>query len=479
MHEQLPPAAARAVAIAITMVGPIASVVCTTSVHAADFSFASPVVTTLTEGHTPTAVRLADLDGDGVVDAIVTGRNWDGREGSAGRIAVLRGAGNGSFTPWPDIPVAEGSSEDAVLVDLDGDKALDCAFTVSSARGRLGTAKGNGDGTFGAPVYIDLERQPRGLAALDADGDGDLDLAAINYSSASLMIARNDGGVFSVATTRRMHSYSGGLPYPLQVQARDINNDGITDLLTTATGAGRLGAARGSGSIDLPNTVDWKPAPLGSESPAVIGSSIADFDGDGDPDAALPVLVITQSQKLILLRNDGSGGFVEQSVFDSASFFYAWSSAAIDVDGDGRRDVAIGTALAGSVVFLRNATAGPAAPFSFVLQPFLVPYGVFVRDLAVADVDGDGDEDLVGAEIAGSTLFTLLNTTPQGVAGGPAAMEQETKAPERPGTHRRPGSDTRPPPRPDLVDRNGDGVLDGRDEAIRLEAWNAATGGAR
>src|SRR6187401_2109242 len=83
------------------------SAACATIAPAADLSFAAPITTQLSRGHTHTAVRLGDLD------AIVTGRNWSSAEGDFGRVAVLKGNGDGTFTAWPDVLVSKCSSEDA------------------------------------------------------------------------------------------------------------------------------------------------------------------------------------------------------------------------------------------------------------------------------------------------------------------------------------------------------------------------------
>lgn len=427
---------------------------CAAVAESGQFAFDPPIVTTLPEGHGPTTVRLADLDGDGLLDAVVPGRNYTGDPKVPGRVAVLKGLGDGTFAAWPEIVIGETQSEDVAIADFDGDGKLDLAITLSTRLGRVLLLHGNGDGTFGRAVEVLLERQPRGLVAADLDGDGDIDLAAVNYLSGSVTVLANEGGTFAPAATRRLHAYIGGIPYPVQIQAPDATGDGRPDLITTAIGGGRVGVLAAGEGVVPARTVDWRPLPIGGESPAVIGASIADFDGDGAPDIALPVLLVTQSQKVVLLRNDGSAGFAERSVFDSASFFLAWCSAPIDIDGDGRIDLAIGTALSGSVVFMRNTTPSPGAAPILVAEPLFVPYGIFVRDLVAADIDNDGDQDVVGVEIAGSTLFVLRNRTGE---GGVAAATEKPKQSDRP--HRA------------AADRNDDGAIDGLDLAIELEAF--------
>ncbi|MDZ4754881.1 MAG: VCBS repeat-containing protein [Phycisphaerae bacterium] len=433
-----------------------------TPAGAADFAFAPPIVSALPKDHTPIVVRLGDLDGNGILDAVATGRNWDGEPNTNGRVAVMRGIGDGTFELWSLLLIPQGHSEDAAIADLNGDGFLDVAVSVSGPRGRIAAFLGNGNGGFAAPTFTDIERGPRGMTLADLDGDGDLDAAAVNYSSGSVSIARNDSGVFTTIGVTRLMPYLGGLPFPQQAVAVDIEGDGDADVLTTTIGGGRVSVLRGRNDGTLASGVDWKPALINKEAPAVIGTNIADFDGDGDFDLALPVLLVTQSQKLVVLRGDGTGAFPEQSVFDADIFSYAWCSVPIDVDSDGRIDLAIGTALSGFVSFVRNETESPAGPLAFVAQPLVIPYGLFVRDLVSADIDGDGDADLVGIEIAGSTLFTLLNATAPDNHGGAATAQRSADPPKAPMT---------PPLKVPERDITGDGRFDAADVARWLGDW--------
>jgi hypothetical protein len=425
---------------------------------AADFSFSGPVESLLPKGQTPLVIRLADLDGDGKLDAVVSGRNWDGEVGTTARVAIMKGNGDGSFAPWREVFVLEGHAEDVRVVDMNGDAIADLVVSVFGRTSRVALFRGLGGGEFTAPSYVPVERAPRGLTTVDFDGDGDRDVVCTNYSSGSLSLLRNDGTGLAPLEPIRIMRYLGGLPFPQQANDSDLDGDGRSDVIITTLGASRVTILRDEEGPALPSVVDWKPALIGNESPAVIGSSIADFDGDGDDDIALPVLLVTQDQKVVTLRNDGSGGFAEQGVHQPLGFYYSWCSTPIDVDGDGRIDLAIGTALTGAVYFLRNETASPTSPITFT-SPFLFfPYGFFVRDLTSGDVDGDGDADVVGIEIAGSTIFTLLNTTGNGIAGEDRSTRKPPASPRR-------------TPSPATADANGDGTVNGADLAVWLGAW--------
>ena len=142
---------------------------------------------------------------------------------------------------------------------------------------------------------------------------------------------------------------------------------------------------------------------------------IGDIDGDGRPDllfanggdyespgAAVPVRAFA---------NDGSGAFreVTSTVFGDATFLSRVAKVA-DVDGDGDSDLVVGgtygtpTRLfrgAGDGTYTEGAEAVPATPMS-------------VGDLEAGDVDADGDLDLVLADWG--------EGSPMENAGGPVRL---------------------------------------------------------
>jgi uncharacterized repeat protein (TIGR01451 family) len=261
-------------------------------------------------------------------------------------------------SPWlgaaPQLPVSRLPWGPAVaLGDFDADGHLDAAYSLTLPSA-LAVLLGDGAGGFGSPVVTLLPTaivsNAVSIATADFNADGRLDVALSDFASgASVFLGLGDGRFAATAL--------GG----------DLYNGGL------ATG---------------------------------------DFDGDGRADVALARNLSGLGTQVVVYRGDGAGGFGAPVVWGVPALLFPREVVAVDLDGDGRRDLAVTDDFGDAVGVLMGS---PTLALAF-RGPF--PVGDGVAGIAAGDVNGDGHADLVTAETIGSTVSVLLG---DGTGGfGPA-----------------------------------------------------------
>jgi hypothetical protein len=124
---------------------------------------------------TPASVAVGDLNGDGIVDLAVANAAFGNRGPGSNRIGLLWGVGDGTFMLGPDFPV--GTSPTSIAEgDLDGDGVIDLVVTNNSDA-TISVFLGRGAGAFVSAGTYPTGGQPWTIAVADFDRDGRPDLA--------------------------------------------------------------------------------------------------------------------------------------------------------------------------------------------------------------------------------------------------------------------------------------------------------------
>ena len=140
--------------------------------------------TKLLAGRAPSAVALADLNGDGSSDIVVANRG-------SNSVSIFLGTGGGAFGPRTDLTA--GIAPTAVAIrDLSGDGRPDLAVT-NSGDATVSVFLGNGAGGFGLGTTFATGLGPRAVAIADLNGDGRPDLGVANEAAASVSILLGTG----------------------------------------------------------------------------------------------------------------------------------------------------------------------------------------------------------------------------------------------------------------------------------------------
>ncbi len=162
----------------------------------------------------------ADVNGDGITDLVVGGRN-------GAEVNTMLGNGDGTFTSAGPPQNCGGAVWVVVLGDVDGDGELD-AVTANDGSGNIGVLRGNGDGTFDPPTLIHIGAHVPSVDLGDLDGDGDLDMVVSSFGGGFWRRFENDGsGTFTF-----VEQYDADANPSCSILL-DTDNDGDLDMALT------------------------------------------------------------------------------------------------------------------------------------------------------------------------------------------------------------------------------------------------------
>ncbi len=339
---------------------------------------------------------FGDLDGDADLDLLIGERE--------GHIVLLRNSGTASMPNWryetgEYAGVATSLWAYPALGDLNLDGLLD--LVVGAGDGQIAIYVNKGTKQAAAwPAYPDFTlsgRQSAAPALADLDGDGDLDLVSGGWGE-SLLLFRNDLSGTSWSWPQVSASFANiKLPSSQSLQPCfiDLDNDKDLDLLLGVFTQARW--YRNGGSKTNPSFTLVTDDFLGMRRSSALSPAAGDWDGDGDPD----LITGEHMGTLRFLRNDNYANWTEQTYFFPFEHGIDTAPALADCDGDGDYDLLIGQAW-GQVI--RFGNGGTALQPDWRPEPDLpsIP-GNHHTYPNLADIDGDGDQDLFIGEGSGES----------------------------------------------------------------------------
>ncbi|MGE5175925.1 MAG: FG-GAP-like repeat-containing protein [Hyphomicrobiales bacterium] len=177
----------------------------------------------------------------------------------------------------------------------------------------------------------------------------------------------------------------------IEVQAGDLNEDGIADLLVEMPNGGQAGFAlgHGDGSFDALTLLDAGYSPA--------SGAIDDFNGDEHPDIAI---LDGSADRVVVFLGDGMGGF---GAGTSIAVTAARSLVTADINGDGKRDILLADPQYNVARILRGVGNGTFQ------APTTVAAGSGAWALTTADLNGDGAPDLIVTNAGANTISVFRN----------------------------------------------------------------------
>jgi hypothetical protein len=325
-------------------------------------------------------VAVGDYDNDGDQDVYLNNH---------GPNVLYRNNGDGTFTnvtPLASVGNGDQMGAGACFLDMDKDGDLDLYVSnylgfsydrhIVSMAGSFPKYMGppyypptsdtlyrnNGNGTFtdasdetGISGHLGAGM---GMVCSDYDGDGDTDIFVANDISKGNFLFRNDGtGKFDEIGLMAGIAYDlhGDEQGSMGVDVGDYDNDGIFDFYVTSYQRQLATLYKGLGDDIFEDVTRITGAGTGTMANVTWGTSLVDFDNDGDRDIFVACGHLqphieqyddssTYFQSNVLLMNTGDGKFIDASERSGAGMKIKLSSRGAgfdDLDNDGDVDVVI------------------------------------------------------------------------------------------------------------------------------------------
>ncbi len=359
-----------------------------------------PAATTVTvDGSTVTLTPRTSLQRGQTYEAGVTSSVADERGNAVQPEFRLRfQTDQGRFAPG--VPLAPAVTTDAMAIgDVNSDGINDVVLTSGIATDpanqfSLFVLPGRADGSLAAPVRVDVSLGCWLDAVVigDVNGDGRNDVVVGGQGCGAQVFRQTSGGqlvpaqLLNRAATQRL-------------RMADLNADGRLDLVGTGGADGNVNVwlQSGSGVLTLHATPTF-------DAGFTKDIEIGDVTGDGRPDLIAVVSGSQAGQHVAVLRQNADGSYAAATYLAANSTWGASAVAVGDLNGDGRKDVVVttgGNSPTSIGVYYQSPTGslGAMTPISTYDSPMAV---------RVADVDGDGRDDVVVSHVGWTHIGVYL-----------------------------------------------------------------------
>ncbi|MFY0637782.1 beta strand repeat-containing protein, partial [Maricaulis maris] len=297
--------------------------------------------------------------------------------------------------------------------DIDGDGDIDIAIATGTGVWvftNVGDTDGDGFANYtGVQASTSVQQA---VELTDLNGDGLLDVVAGASNGTLLEVINlgdtNGNGVIDEFSVRDVARPTNGWSY--SISSGDMNGDGRIDVVSAGWSQGPVVISYNQGDTNGDGQIDYIHQTFASS--YALGTEVGDVDGDGDMDF---IVSHWSSRDEILYINQGDSNGDGQNEFTAITLPTASNtleSMFADIDGDGDLDI-IHADLSGQIDISLNQgdTNNDGLP---EFEQMVVDSGTTSSyGIAVGDYDGDGDVDIYvpSNSSGGGRLLTNVGDT--------------------------------------------------------------------
>lgn len=316
-----------------------------------------------------------DIDNDNDIDIVACGA-------SADEVAWWENDGNENFTKV-SISTDVENPQTVFAADIDGVNGPD-VISADFNRNRIIWWRNDGNGDFSLPgsenIITTTYAGPSDVFVADVNGDGNQDILSVATNGGTVDWWENDGQVIPSFTRRNVDStVSRTFNLASSVIGVDIDNDNDIDIIASAKSDNKVVLWINDGA----STPAFTSIVIDSDFYGAYDVDAFDIDGDGLIDI---VGVATEGNKLAWWKNIGSNSFSATILIDS-SLDKAFNVDAADIDEDGDGDIVAVSPTEGAIYWWENQGDGSFNK-KLIKEDSIGASSVFVFDI---DRDGNLD----------------------------------------------------------------------------------------
>ncbi|WP_435264044.1 T9SS type A sorting domain-containing protein [Tenacibaculum sp. nBUS_03] len=339
----------------------------------------------------PESVFVADLDGDGDNDIISA--SW-----ADDKIAWYENInGLGEFGNQKIISTKADYVLSVFSTDIDGDGDMDI-LSASYKDNKIAWYENiDGKGNFGDQQIISsTEESANYVYAVDLDQDGDMDVITSSYNGIAWFMNQDGFGQFSSRQKISSNNFQRYAPY-----AADFDGDGDLDIASTSRYSGGNNELAWYENTDGQQTFTHRV--ITTDIDAANSTFATDIDQDGDMD----ILAAAYNKIALYKNNTGLGDFSSEKLLTVDYLNGANSINYKDIDLDGFNDLIYGISEDDAIVWKKNINGLGV----FGNTQVIGTNSIDVKSVFVADIDGDGDMDVVASSIGDNKVSWYENST--------------------------------------------------------------------